>query len=758
MQRSASRWSSPPCPDTFSDSKIEQPRSECQRLSALAETASDWWWEMDADLRFTVVSDGFTETFGIPASDVLGKRRTDLARTDYETSAWRAHCEDLSARRPFRGFETTFVDARGTSRPVRICGTPQFTADGEFSGYIGVGLDLTAFHQRQTEAEQHAANLRSILESVDQGVVLLSAELKVLAHNRQFAEWLHFDPSHSLVGAAYEQTVRELADRGVYEPENKENAIARRMRVVRSTKRFVGERRTRDGRTVLITYAPQRAGGGVMTYSDVTEAREREARLARSEASFRQVFQHSPLPKWVYSKATRKFVEVNDAAIATYGYSREEFLTLKLDDMCPPEDEASWHAWSSQSRADRLRTQSWRHRCKDGRLVDVDVTIRELEFQGEDARMATMVDTTARKAAERQTERIFQTSQDVILVTDSRGTVGRASPSTERIIGYPPNEIVGRLAHELMLPDDVAAAQLEMQAARSGISAHAVRSRFVHREGHVVPVMWTAAWSERDQSYFFIGRDMTEHERTESVLRQAQKMEAVGQMTSGIAHDFNNLLAVIIMKLEMMGEELSEDSPQWSNVSDALRAANRGADLVARLVAFSRRRELKAVKTDIASLLHRFRPLIEAAVPKVSLSVDAPGDVHACYVDQAALETAILNLAVNARDAMPSGGPLRIAAVNRSISEEEALSEPGAIAGNWVRIAVIDRGTGIAPHLVEKVFEPFFTTKEEGKGTGLGLSMVSKFVQQSGGFVTIDSSVGRGTTIAMHLPASPLLQ
>ncbi len=250
-----------------------------------------------------------------------------------------------------------------------------------------------------------------------------------------------------------------------------------------------------------------------------------------------------------------------------------------------------------------------------------------------------------------------------------------------------------------------------------------------------------------------VANDVTEKLKAENQLRQAQKMEAVGQMTGGIAHDFNNILAIILMKMEVLEDELPADSAYLGYVKGTIAAAIRGAGLVRRLLSFSRSRELKAVETDIAALLTNFKPLLAAAVPQLDLSIRADDDLSPCMVDRTGLETAILNLAVNARDAMRGRGVLRIAARNRAILEQDIAACPGLTVGDWLEIAVSDTGTGMSADVQAKVFEPFFTTKTEGLGTGLGLSMVNGFISQSGGIATIDSKLGRGTTITLYLPA-----
>ncbi|MBV9835738.1 MAG: hypothetical protein JO055_15080 [Alphaproteobacteria bacterium] len=241
---------------------------------------------------------------------------------------------------------------------------------------------------------------------------------------------------------------------------------------------------------------------------------------------------------------------------------------------------------------------------------------------------------------------------------------------------------------------------------------------------------------------------------TSQQLAQSQKMEVVGQLTGGIAHDFNNLLAVISMKMEGLVDELPPDSPYLPRINAALAAAERGGALVSRMMAFSRRRPQDAVRTSIATLLAEFRDLLATAVPRtVKLSVEVEPGLRETVIDRTGLETAILNLAVNARDAMPNGGSLLISARNRTLSSDDPLLPADMRPGDWVVISVADTGSGMSPEVQAKVFEPFFTTKPVGKGTGLGMSMVRDFTRHANGFVTLQSESGRGTTISLYLPA-----
>jgi signal transduction histidine kinase len=260
--------------------------------------------------------------------------------------------------------------------------------------------------------------------------------------------------------------------------------------------------------------------------------------------------------------------------------------------------------------------------------------------------------------------------------------------------------------------------------------------------------------SSQGLAVFF--RDITEHKHAlearrliQEQLHQSQKMESVGQLTGGVAHDFNNLLTVVSGNLELI-DEAAENGRVRQLAETARRAVDRGAKLTAQLLAFSRRQRLNPKLINANELISEFQGLIRQAVGggcEVKLRTD--GRLWPCYVDPPLLETALLNLALNGRDAMPDGGVLEIETRN-VVLDEGAVA--GCLPGSYVRLSVTDTGCGIPPEVRDRVFEPFFTTKEVGKGTGLGLSMVYGFVRQSGGHVAVESSPGAGTTVALYLP------
>jgi len=260
-------------------------------------------------------------------------------------------------------------------------------------------------------------------------------------------------------------------------------------------------------------------------------------------------------------------------------------------------------------------------------------------------------------------------------------------------------------------------------------------------------------WSEPVRRHFFVGRDLTEKRAAEALFRQAQKMEAVGQLTGGIAHDFNNILTVITGTIGILNDAVA-DRPELAAVAAMIdEAAERGADLTRHLLAFARKQPLQPREVNVNTLILETAKLLRPTLGEhVEINPLLAEDAWTALVDPSQLTSAILNLALNARDAMPAGGKLVLETKNIYLDESYADMHAEVTAGHYVMIAVSDTGSGIPAGNLEKVFDPFFTTKEVGKGTGLGLSMVYGLVKQSNGHIKIYSEEGYGTTIKIYLP------
>jgi len=358
----------------------------------------------------------------------------------------------------------------------------------------------------------------------------------------------------------------------------------------------------------------------------------------------------------------------------------------------------------------------------------------------------------------RKLQSILESAVDGIITIDDHGAITTVNPAAARLFGYDQEEFLGRNVHFLMPAPYHAEHDGYLHNYRSsgrrriiGIGREVSGRR---RDGTVFPMHLAVSEFEMDGRTFFTGiiHDLSAHKATEIALRQAQKMEAMGQLTGGIAHDFNNLLTVIIGNLEMLEGKLTTPL-QRELTTEALDAADLGARLTARLLAFARRSHLEPESINLNSFVLGLTDMLHRTLGEtVYLSSALTPSLWPVRVDPSQVESAIVNLAVNARDAMPNGGRLVIETSNVAVSDDMASRLDTLHAGDYVKLTVSDTGEGMSSAVRERAFEPFFTTKEMGRGTGLGLSMIYGFAKQSGGLATIDSAPGKGTIVAIYLP------
>ena len=348
---------------------------------------------------------------------------------------------------------------------------------------------------------------------------------------------------------------------------------------------------------------------------------------------------------------------------------------------------------------------------------------------------------------------------DGMIIIDGSGTVMAFNASAEKIFGYAAREIEGCNVSMLMPDPDRGRHDayirnyLETGVAKIiGIGREVVGRR---KDGSVFPMDLSVGEIPCRNRRCFVGviRDITERRNIERQLLQASKMEAVGQLTGGIAHDFNNLLAILMMDLEILEQSCRGDAEKLELVSEALDVTRAGADLTQRLLAFSRRQSLVPTQIDIGDLVASVTGILKRTLgEEIEIRASGISGLWPISADRGQLESAMLNLAINARDAMPRGGRLSIDCANVTIDKADSLNFDELQPGRYVRLSITDTGTGMPPEIVSRVIEPFFTTKEGGHGTGLGLSMVYGFVRQSGGQLTIYSEVGVGTTVNLYFP------
>ncbi|TPG52455.1 PAS domain S-box protein [Roseomonas nepalensis] len=424
-------------------------------------------------------------------------------------------------------------------------------------------------------------------------------------------------------------------------------------------------------------------------------------------------------------------------------------------------NDAGVRHWSAEDLA-LIREAAQRTRTAVERARG-DAALREssLRLEASARELQEMNDTLEAKVEERTAERdlMWTTSPDLLVVVDFQGVFRRVNPTWTTLLGYTPEELVGHHVNEFVLPDDHPGTTDAYELAARGGQPR-IENRYRHKDGSFRWISWVAA-PAHDMTYA-TGRDITAEKEREAelakaqeALRRSQKMEAVGQLTGGLAHDFNNLLTGVTGSLELLQTRIAQgrikDVDRYVNAAQG--AAKRAAALTHRLLAFSRRQTLDPKPTDVNRLVNGMEDLIRRTVgPEITVEplVGAAG-LWPTLVDPGQLENALLNLCINARDAMPDGGKITIETGNRWM-DARAARERDLSPGQYISLCVSDTGTGMTSDVIAKAFDPFFTTKPIGQGTGLGLSMVYGFARQSGGQVRIYSELHQGTMVCIYLP------
>ena len=354
---------------------------------------------------------------------------------------------------------------------------------------------------------------------------------------------------------------------------------------------------------------------------------------------------------------------------------------------------------------------------------------------------------------------VLDTLVDGLIIIDARGTIQVYNRACERLFGYSAAEVVGQNV-KMLLPAAVRPGhdQFLQNYLDTGIRKIIGRPREVpgcRKDGSTFPMNLSVGETTVGGEPIYVGviHDLTERNRTENELRHSQKMEAVGQLTGGIAHDFNNILMVILANVDTIIDDEAVPSGVLDRVHQIDRAAQRAAELTRQLLAFSRKQTLQPQLTDLNDIVTSTVRLIRRTFAEdITVETALARDLWTISIDRTQLESALVNLCINARDAMPKGGKLLLQTDNVVLDEDYVAENPDAVAGEQVLIAITDTGEGIAPENLDKVFEPFFTTKEIGRGTGLGLSMVYGFIKQSHGHIKVYSELDCGTSIKLYLP------
>ena len=770
-------------------------------IRLLLNSTAEGFYAVDSDGTTTLCNPSFLKMLGFETeADAIGKKLHDLIHHSHPDGSPypKSECpiyQCAQTGHPAHVTDEHFFRVDGSAFPVEYWVHP-IERDGALQGAICTFLDVTervaaaaaaedAKLDAQSLERQHAA----ILGQLAEGVIVADVDGKLTFVNEAAARLhgvarLDVEPDH------YSETYHLFTESGdPYPPRQLPLARAVSGETVEGARWRVHRP---DGTDVLAVGSARPVldgtgaqSGAVLTVRDETARDLAERVLRESEARLRALADNLP-GGVVYQLRSgadgsdRKFLYVSQSHERLTGVSAEAVMA---DPSIPyalvhPEDRARLAEAEALAIRDKaqfdiqlryLRRGGEERWCRlvsapreqpDGSLVwdglQIDISDRvasELALQELNANLEQRVEERTRER-----DRAWKNSRDLQVVVNSDGVFTAANDAWGFILGWTPDQVIGRHHLDFVHPDDQADSESAKAVATRG-ELEPYENRCMHSDGTYRWISWVAA--PQEGLIYASGRNVTAEKEAEEALaataeqlRQAQKMEAVGQLTGGIAHDFNNLLAGISGSLEAIerrvGKQRYLDLGRY--IEGAQGAARRAAALTQRLLAFSRRQTLDPKPTDVNRLIQGMEDLIRRSIgPDIVLEVVGAGGLWPTLIDASQLENALLNLCINARDAMPEGGRLTIETANKWLDQREAKNRD-VPPGQYLSLCVTDTGTGMPQDVIERAFDPFFTTKPIGQGTGLGLSMIYGFVRQSGGQVRIYSEENHGTTMCLYLP------
>jgi two-component system, cell cycle sensor histidine kinase and response regulator CckA len=747
---------------------------DAQRFRSFVENANDIVYTLSLDGIFTYVSPNWQDCLGVPAEDVTGKPFAPAVHPDdvHLCNDFLREVSQGSGKQDSVEYRVRHRD--GSWRWHISKGSPIFDQDGNVVSYVGIARDVTEHRQAVQKLVESEQKYRELYERAPVAIFTTNSQGQVIECNPAGARILGFTDSEQAI-SHYSNVASQIYANGDDRIEFK-----RSLEKNGSIENFECEARTVNGRSIWLsmnarlTKLKDDGSFEIEGFAiEVTEHKLAERALAQSEQKFRELFERAPICIFTTSSKGR-FISCNPATAAIFGFDSPEHLIEHIDNI------GTQIYANSDRRLEFLRLMSENGKVENfdfevnsangrTRWLEMNAGLVNRKDDGSYTVEGFAQDITERKKAEAERERLLSAIEqtgEIVLITDSKGMIEYVNPAFERITGYSRKEALGENPNILRSEKQDETFYNEMWQVIS--SGRTWTGQLVNkRKDGTLFTEETTISPMRDENgdiahYVAVKHDITEHLRIreeksklEAQFQQAQKLESIGRLAGGVAHDLNNLLSPILGYGEMILEDLQENSSLKPSVEEIVNAGGRARDLVRQLLAFSRKQVLEFKPVELNRILKKFESLLLHTIREdviINIAADVP--IPMILGDSGQLEQVVMNLAVNAQDAMSDGGKLTIETMVVELDAGYTAQKQGVKPGEYVMLAISDTGCGIKPDIVEHIFEPFFTTKNKEEGTGLGLATVYGIVKQHGGNIWVYSEPGKGTTFKIYFPVS----
>jgi PAS domain S-box-containing protein len=730
----------------------------------IIETMHDALIVLDMDGIIRVVNKAACRLFGYQAQDLVGSR---LASSLVHSLAIVEVIESSIRGATMQNYEAAYQTPAGTTGTLSLTTSILQDKDSESLGIVCVMRDITEHKRADEDLRQSLSLQQATLESTADGILVVSSNGRLVSFNTRFAEMWRL-PQDILAFGNDRQTLAfvldQLKDPGAFLDKVQQLYDHPEMESFDMLQFKDGRVFERYSKSQRISNEPV---GRVWSFRDVTERRQAEELLQRSALRLRRAEEVANFGNWEIHLDS-KIVLGSDGAQKIYGLEGNEWPLSYIQSFPLPE----YRTLLDEALTDLIghckpyNVEFKVRRPADGRIIDIQ-SLAEYDPENrivfgviQDITERTRSAEALRKSEEKY-RTLFEESKDVIFVSTPDGRYLDMNPAGLELFGYSSkNELFGLdIRRDVYVnPDDRKKFQQILEK-KGFMKDYEIEMK--RKDGKKLTFM-SAATAVKDDvgqviEYRGSMRDITEHKRLEQQLLQAQKMEAVGQLAGGVAHDFNNILSAIIGYGYLLKEKMNSDDPLRADVEQILESADRAAEVTRNLLAFSRKQIMNVRPVNVKEIIMKTEKLLSRLIGEdIEINTVLSGMDIICMADSGQIQQVLLNLATNARDAMPQGGQLTISTEITQLDDTFMRPYGYGKAGEYALITVSDNGIGMTQEEMEKIFEPFFTTKETGKGTGLGLAMAYGIIKQHDGYIVVQSKLGEGTTFKIYLPTVKL--